>query len=197
MWDELWGRPRIAFGVHRERKKGICSSKSFGKLTEDLNELTEAAANYDSRLAEKLRHDKSCATLLSVRLITNRFRADLPQYFKGITLQLRHPANNTVDIVKAAVKALTLIYKPGYKFIKVEVLVTGIIPQSEVQLDLFNDWDGVRKDKVSKVMDKLNMHFGKGTLCLGTEGFKKAWNMRQNFLSPDYTTDWDDIIKVQ
>jgi len=197
MWDELWGRPRIAFGVYRERKKGICCSKSFGKLTGDLNEITEATANYASRVAEKLRQDKSCATLLSVRLITNQFRPDLPQYFKGITVQLRHPANNTSDIVKAAIKALNLVYHPGYKFIKVEVLVTGIIPQSEVQLDLFNNWDGVRQDKISKLMDKLNMHYGRGTLRLATEGYKKAWNMRQNFLSPDYTTDWDDILTVK
>jgi DNA polymerase V len=196
MWDELWGRPRIAFGVYRERKKGICCSRSFGKLTGDLNEITEATANYASRVAEKLRHDKSCATLLSVRLMTNRFRGDLPQYFKGITLQLRHPANNSSELVKAAIKALNLVYQPGYKFIKVEVLVTGIIPQSEVQLDLFNHWDGVRQDKVSKLMDRLNNHFGRGTLRLATEGYKKAWNMRQNFLSPDYTTDWDDILKV-
>jgi DNA polymerase V len=197
MWEELWGRPRITFGMYRERKKGICCSKSFGKLTDNLNEITEATANYASRVAEKLRQDKSCATLLSLRLITNQFRADLPQYFKGITVQLRHPANNTSDLVKAAIKALNLVYHPGYKFLKVEVLVTGIIPQSEVQLDLFNNWDGVRQDKVSKLMDKLNNHYGRGTLRLATEGYKKAWNMRQNFLSADYTTDWEDILKVR
>ena len=196
MWDELWGRPRFAFGVFRERKKGICCSKSFGRLTEDINELAEATSSYASRVAEKLRHDKSCATLLSVRLITNRFRADLPQYFKGVTVRLSQPTNNTSDIVKAAIRALHMAYQPGYKFIKVEVLVTGIIPQSEVQLDLFNSWDGIRQDKVSQVIDKLNLHFGRGTLRLGTEGFEKKWKMRQNFLSPGYTTDWRDIVKV-
>lgn len=196
MWDELWGRPRLAFGVFRERKKGICCSRSFGKVTNDLTRLSEATANYASRVAEKLRHDKSCATLLSVRLMTNRFREDLPQYFKGITVQLRHPANNTTDIVKAAIKALLLVYLPGYQFIKVEVMVTGIIPQSEVQLDLFNNWDGIRQDKVSKLMDKLNQHYGRGTLRLAAEGYQKAWTMRQDHLSPDYTTDWDDILKV-
>jgi DNA polymerase V len=66
-----------------------------------------------------------------------------------------------------------------------------------VQLDLFNNWDGIRQDKVSKLMDKLNNHYGRGTLRLATEGFKKAWNMRQGYLSPDYTTDYDDILKVQ
>ena len=196
MWDELWGRPRFAFGVFRERKKGICCSRSFGKVTDDLTQLSEATANYASRVAEKLRHDKSCATLLSVRLMTNRFREDLPQYFQGITVQLRHPASNTSDIVKAALKALQLVYQPGYKFIKVEVMVTGIIPQSEVQLDLFNNWDGIRQDKVSRLMDKLNQHFGRGTLRMAAQGYQKAWTMRQDHLSPDYTSNWDDILKV-
>ena len=161
-----------------------------------MNEITEAAATYAGRVAEKLRQDKSCATLISVCLLTNRFRDDLPQFYKGITVQLKHPANNTSDIVKAALNALKLIYRPGYKFIKVEVLVTGLIPQSEVQLDLFNHWDGIRQDRISCLIDKLNKQYGRGTLRLASEGYKKAWTMRQEYLSPAYTTRWDDILKV-
>ncbi|WP_026899430.1 Y-family DNA polymerase [Daejeonella oryzae] len=196
MWDELWGRARIPFGAYPERKKGICCSRSFGKLSGDLSEISEAACSYASRVAEKLRNDKSCATLISVRLITNQYRTDLPQYFEGITIPLNHPSSNTPEIVKAAIKALKLIYKPGYKFLKVEILVTGIIPENEVQLNLFSTFDGTRQNQVSELMDKLNKHYGSGTLRLATEGYKKAWAMRREHLSPSYTTRWNDILKV-
>lgn len=84
-----------------------------------------------------------------------------------------------MDIVKAAIKALNLIYQPGHKIIKVEVLVTGIIPQLEVQLDLFNSWDGNRQDKLSKLMDKLNTQYGRRTLwiliaCQGNCSYRGA-----------------------
>ena len=196
MWDELWGHVRIPFGVYLERKKGICCSRSFGKLTDDLSQITEAVSNYASRVAEKLRKDKSCATLLSVRLFTNRFREDLPQYLKGITIPLAHPSSNTLEIVKAAIIGLNAIYRTGFKFIKVEVFVTGLIPESEVQLNLFNHFDGIRQDKLSHLMDKLNNHYGRGTLRLATEGFQKVWAMRREQLSPSYPTDWSDILKV-
>ncbi|MBC7914290.1 MAG: DUF4113 domain-containing protein, partial [Pyrinomonadaceae bacterium] len=187
---------RIPFGVYPERKKGICCSRSFGKSTGELAEITEAVSNYASRVAEKLRKDKSCATLLSVRLFTNRFREDLPQYLKGITIPLPNPSSNTPEIVKAAIIGLNTIYRTGYKFIKVEVFVTGLIPENEVQLNLFNYFDGIRQDKISHLMDKLNNHYGRGTLRLATEGFQKVWAMRREHLSPGYTTNWADILKV-
>lgn len=57
LYHELWGRPCIPLKETLERKKGICTSRSFGKLTNGLDELIEATTAYASRLAEKLRAD--------------------------------------------------------------------------------------------------------------------------------------------
>ncbi len=35
---------------------------------------------------------------------------------------------------------------------------------------------------------------GKGTVRLGSEGFKRDWEMKRELLSPEYTTNWDDIL---
>ena len=196
MWYELYGKPVIPFGYFPERKKGICSSRSFGKLTDDIMQLKQAAVSYTTRVAEKLRQDKSCCTVLSVRLITNKFREDLKQYYPSISIPFAQPMNNTPDLVKIATKAVDILYKPGYMFMKVEVVATGLIPQSEVQLNLFNNWSGKNKDKVSNVADILNSHYGKGTVRMAAESYTKKWKMRQEHLSPNYTTSWSDIIKI-
>lgn len=39
-------------------------------------------------------------------------------------------------------------------------------------------------DKLSKIIDKLNSHFGAGTLSIATEGDKQRWTLRREFLSP-------------
>jgi DNA polymerase V len=196
MFYELCGKPVIRFGYFPERKKGICSSRGFGKSTDDIEKIKEAATSYTSRVAEKLRLDKSCCSVISVRLLTNKFRTDLKQYFPSISIPLPQPMNNTIDLVKVAVKAVNLLYKKGYQFVKVEIIATGLIPEEEVQLNLFNNWDGTNKNKVSDVMDSLNLHYGSGTIRMAGESYKKTWAMRRNFLSPNYTTNWNDIIKI-
>lgn len=197
MWNELWGRPCIPLSDVLERKKGLCCSRSFGKMTDDFEQLKEATASYASRLSMKLRNDGSCASVLAVRLLTNRFKPELPQRFPSISIPLKHPVNNVFDIVDAAVHGLKSIYKKGYLYQKVEVTATGLIPEREVQLNLFSEWNGPVHDKLSKVMDKINRYYGAGTLRSAAEGGVQKWSMRRNFLSPEYTTNWTDIIKVK
>lgn len=197
MWYELWGRSCIPLKEVLERKQAICTSRSFGKLTNDLEELIEATSSYASRLAEKLRTDQSCATLLHVQLLTNRFRKDLPQYNPSISIPLNHPVNNTLNLVKASVRGLKSIYSPRYLYSKVAVIATGLIPEQEVQLHLFTEWNGPKNNILSKLMDQLNHYYGNGTIRLASEGFKKQWAMKRENVSPNYTTEWGDILKVQ
>jgi DNA polymerase V len=196
LWHELWSRPCIPLKEVLERKQAICTSRSFGKLTNNLDELIEATTAYASRLAEKLRADSSCATVLTVQLLTNRFRKDLAQYNPAISLALSHPINNTPDIVKASVKGLKSIYDPRFQYSKVAVIVTDLIPEQEVQLNLFTEWNGPKHNQVSELLDRINQYYGSGTLRLASEGFRKRWAMKRENVSPNYTTDWGDILRV-
>lgn len=196
MWYELWGKSSMPLDNSAERKKGVCTSRAFGKLTDSLNELEEATASYANRLSEKLRKDKSCATVLNVRLITNPFRTDLPQIYPGISIALPHPTNNTTELVEQAILGLNKIYIKGYKFIKVELFATGLIPENEVQLNIFEPYNGKKHRVVSQIIDKLNDHYGPGTIRVATEGFQKTWNTRRELLSAAYTTRWTDIAKT-
>ena len=196
LWHELWGRTCIPLKEVLERKQAICTSRSFGKLTSNLDELIEATTAYASRLAEKLRADTSCATVLTVQLLTYGFRKDLPQYYPAFSLALSHPINNTPDIVKASVKGLKSIYDPRFQYSKVAVIATGLIPEQEVQLNLFTEWNGPKNNQVSELLDRINTYYGSGTLRLASEGFRKRWAMKRENVSPNYTTDWGDILRV-
>ena len=78
------------------------------------------------------------------------------------------------------------------------VIVTtpGLIPEQEVQLHLFSPWNGPKNNAVSSLMDKLNTHYGSGTIRMASEGYKKHWAMKRENVSPNYTTAWDDILRV-
>ncbi|WP_316772910.1 Y-family DNA polymerase [Pedobacter frigiditerrae] len=197
MWRELWGQSCIPLETALDPKKAMCTSRAFGKLTGDYQELREATTSYISRLALKLRREKCCPTAITVKLQTNRFNTSHKQAFPAITIALPHPVNNTHDLVKTALEGLRKIYIRGYLFQKVEVMATGLIPETEVQLNLFSEYNGVVNDKLSKIMDKVNSHYGAGTLRIATEGDKQRWTLRSEFLSPEYTTNWNDIIKTK
>lgn len=197
MWRELWGESCIPLKTVLDPKKGMCTSRAFGKLTTDYNQLKEATSSYAARLGVKLRREKLCASVISVRLLTNKFGPKTSQAYPSITVALEHPVNNTVDLVKTALFGLKKIYLRGYMFQKVEVTATGLLPEKEVQLNIFSDFKGIKHDKVSKVLDALNMHYGAGTLRMAGEGKDQKWKMKREFLRPSYTTDWNDIIKVK
>lgn len=196
MWYELWGRSCIPLSSVIDRKKAICSSRSFAALTASYSDLEEATITYTSRLAEKLRADGSCANVLSVKLLTNIYRKDLPQYFDSVTISLDEPCNNTGMLVKYALGGLKRIFKTGYQFLKVEVTATGLVPAAEVQLNIFSASNQKTLNKASEVLDKLNSHYGRGTVRIAGEGYRKEWSMKREYLSEPYTTDWKAIIKV-
>ncbi|RYD87368.1 MAG: DUF4113 domain-containing protein [Sphingobacteriales bacterium] len=197
IWRELWGESCMPLRLALDSKKAMCTSRAFGKLTGDYQELREATTSYISRLAVKLRREKCCTTAITVKLQTNRFNLGHRQTFPSITIALPHPVNNTHDLVRTALEGLRKIYARGFLFQKVEVMATGLIPETETQLNMFSCYKGAEHDKLSRVMDRLNGYYGKGTLRMASEGASHRWTLRREFLSPEYTTNWKDIIKTK
>lgn len=194
---ELRGIPCLDLELIRPRKKGICCSRQFGKPTDNLYEIREALAYYATSVAKDLRKDKSCSVLLTVFIETNPFKEQLPQHQESITVTLPVPSNSTSEIVKRALSGLDRIYRPGYLYKRCGVLASGIVPEDQVQGNLFYAQDWEKRRKIDLVFDHLNAKHGRGTVTTASEGVRKKWNMRREKLSPDYTTNWNDIITVK
>jgi DNA polymerase V len=45
-------------------------------------------------------------------------------------------------------------------------------------------------------LDQINTLMGKKILIIAAEGITQPWKMRQNNMSPRYTTNWNDLIVV-
>ena len=196
MWNELWGRSSIPVDNAPDAKKGIMVSRSFRNYIEEPITLAEAVTFYATILGEKLRKNGLKCLYLQVYLFTNKNRDDHSQHFPSVTRKMVMATNNTHDLVKAAVSIAATLFRPGMKYRKAGVMATGLVPESELQLNAFYGHDGGRKDAVSLVLDKVNMAYGRGTLRIASEGYEKDWKLKCEFLSRRYTTRWEDIIKV-
>lgn len=192
---ELRGIPCIPIEDAPAAKKGIITSKSFGRPVTSLAELQEAVATYVSRAAEKLRSQQSIANSLHVFLATNVFKPEKPQYSKSIMVTLPEPTASTAVLIKHALKGLKELYRPGYDFQKAGVMLAEIMPASCRQRSLF---DPIRSDKdLMNALDRINQKWGANTVRYAVSGFKKSWTFRRDHLSRAYTTKWDQLPVVK
>jgi DNA polymerase V len=192
--QELWGKQCHVIRDVADRSKGIESSQSFNTYQTDLDKIEEAAAMHASTVAIKLRQQKSMALVLTIYLRTNKHNIKHDQHYPSITVKVPFASNNTQELTRICVQALRAIWQPGYNYLKTGVRATGIIPAGEVQYNLFSGYDQSRQQKLSTVLDDINTRYGRGALRVAAEGYDKGWKMKQDFLSRQYTTDWNDIV---
>ena len=197
MHEELRGLPRIGFEEQPPAKQTICTARGFGTMVTELQPLDEAVATYAARCAEKLRRQRSCAGAMQVFLHTNFFRTDLPQYSRSVTIEFTVATSSTAEITGYACRALRQLYRKGYHYKKVGVILSAIVPEAEVQGNVFDVVDRMRDSKLMAALDRINGVYGRDALRLGRQGFGKTWNLRQERRSPAYTTRMSDLLTVR
>ncbi len=197
MVKELKGVKCYSLENSVQLKKNICTSRSFGKLIDNYEQLAEAVSNFAARCAEKLRKQKSCANMLLVFLNTNPFRSDLKQYYKYIFITLPVATSSTSEIIHYALIGLKSIYQTGYQFKKAGVIVSEIIPNNSIQQNMFDNSNRQKTEKLMNTLDKINQKLGRDTVRLSSQGVsKREWKLRQESLSPSYTTNWTQLLEI-
>ena len=192
---ELEGIPQLEL-EEAKQKKAIATTRTFDKNYIKLSDIQERVSTFSVTCAEKLRKQQSCCNLIHVFIQTNRHRNDLPQHNGRIIMSADYPTNSSIDIVKLALKGLSLIYKKGYSYKKAGVIVMGITPENEKQLNLFSE-ENPKHKVLMQVVDKLNNSIDQKKLKLACQDLGKTWKMNQNHLSQRYTTRLDEIITIK
>jgi DNA polymerase V len=193
---ELQGLPCIALELVPASKQEIACTRSFGQPVTTLTALSEAVTEFASRAAHKLRKQGSLAGRVLAFIRTSPFRSE-PQYSASITLPLRRPSADTAVIVAAALQGLRAIYKPGYQLAKAGVMLLELQANTVLQgeLELQAESRG-ETGGLMTALDALNQRYGPGTVQLASAGLQdkeRTWSMRQNLLTSQYTTRWEDM----
>jgi DNA polymerase V len=198
-WLELNGISCIDIHSNTMVRKGIASTRGFGRLVRNLSELEEAVASYIATACEKLRGQGTIASYISVYIRTAKFK-DEGKYVGYKDAKLPYPNSDTKVITKAALELLHAIYKPGYDYAKAGVFLSGMKPLDSIQENLITQ-DYYKKNiesrKTMKVLDSLNIKWGSGTIKLATAGTKSRWRAKSEKRSRRYTTRWNEILTAK
>jgi DNA polymerase V len=71
-----------------------------------------------------------------------------------------------------------------------------LIDENQKQFQLFDE-ENPKHLALMQVMDKLNSKIGYTQVKLATQNLSMTWNMKQNHLSPKYTTNFKDILEIR
>lgn len=159
--------------------------------------MRQAVATYTTRAAEKLRRHQLAASTLTVFLHTNPFKPNEPQYGSAIKMTLPVSTSDTAELIAYAMVGTAHIYLGGYRYKKAGVLLTGLVPEQQIQMNLFDARDRERAKTLMQTIDQVNARLGSGALQYAVAGFHPGWQMRRSRMSPRYTTNWDELVVVR
>jgi DNA polymerase V len=179
-------------------KKNIMCSRSFAKTISDKAILKQSIVDYAIRACEKMRNQNTRAQSIYVFLKTNKFNKG-KQHHEGMAFGLNTPCSDTSQIIKLAMSAVDGIYKSGYLYQKAGIMLLDLIPADINQHDFFESINYSSSDKRMHIIDSLNKKFGSGTIANGSVRLKnkKTWDNKRYYLSPRYTTQWDELPHVK
>src|SRR5579863_561083 len=194
---ELRGIPSIAWETEKPVRQNICTSRSFGQRIADKTRIAEAMANYAASCAGKLRSDKTCCRSVQVFIQTNPHKTDEAQYLRSVDIDLDRASNHSGEIIKAALRGLDLIFKPGFLYMKCGVTAMDLVPESSVQGSFFDDADHKKSRHIMRTIDQINQSAGKEVLRAAAQGFERPYRLKTDYLSFRYTTRMSEILRIK
>lgn len=177
-------------------KKSISTTRTFEKSHTEYADIKERISTFTVSCSEKLRKEKSLCNSILIFLRTNSHSKHKEQYNRSIIVKLPFPTNSAIELTKFAEHGLYQIFKKGYQYKKAGVTVMDINPEETTQLSIFENSNPKHK-QLMKTVDKLNSNIGQHKIKLASQALDRTWKMKQERLSPRYTTNINEVITVK
>lgn len=193
---ELRGIPALLGSYSHDVKQSIRSTRSFGKPVLELVHLERSIAVHAARAALKMRREGSAASFVSVFVGTGK-HGDDARYYNSSSQGFELPTTDTCEIITIAKEALRDIYRRGYRYKRSGVMLGGFIPERFVPIQsLFGETGAGKRQELMHIVDRINDRYGSNTLRSAAALPEASSAPRSDFVSPRYTTEWKDLLKV-
>jgi DNA polymerase V len=198
--QELKGEAVIQHKEELVVKKMIATTRMFGSPVKNIADIKEAIATYTSRAAEKLRRQQSAASIINVFIVpkeqshNTHFRHG-PSVGSYVTLPVATSCTN--ELIKPAVQLVDKLYEHGRIYKKAGVMLSGLVPDTTIQGNLFLPQATNGNRLLMSVLDNVNFAMRDDMVKFAASGTNRDWKMRQELRSPRYTTRWEEMYVVK
>ncbi|MDV7378166.1 DNA polymerase V subunit UmuC [Acinetobacter baumannii] len=182
---ELQGVSCIEIEHTPQTKQQIIASRSFGSRVTELEDLKEAISMYAQDACSRLRDESLLCGCMIAFVQSNPFDPNVPFYNKSISGGFSEPTDCALDLVRAATRMVSEIFKEGIKYKKCGVILTGLEPKSGHTYDLLTDFEMIeKKEKLMKTLEGVHQKYGKKKLGVGPCFIPgRTWSMSRDKLS--------------
>jgi len=191
--NELNGISSLSWHEVVSPKQAIFSTRSFGQRVTNKNELQAALVMHGAIVCKKVRQQSSLIKKLLV------FAGNSPHeqhyYKQSIAYTFVQATANSCEIANAIKRVVADIFVNGVRFYRCGVGAITLESQQFQQPDLF--LPDRSNPALMHCLDRINNQYGQGTLKIAAEGNHTPWQMKRQFLSPQYTSNWRDIPKIR
>jgi DNA polymerase V len=203
--QELRGTPCGDLELEEPDRKQIVVSRTFGR---DVGDPLDALIIFATVACEKMRGRGLAAGALWVWLDGNPHKGD--EFHASRAVPLPFPTRDTGEVLSAVRFLAKSMMRKGQQFKRGGVGLTDLVRSDQRHADLFFGPDE-RKERGMEVLDRINAKFGRGTVGIGTTGWRVGgarpgeprrgsndaqWRPTLKALSPSYTTRWDQLLRV-
>lgn len=190
---DLSGIPTLDF-EEVKKKKNIATTRTFEYALKEYEPIKERVATFANACAEKLRRQHSECNYMYLFLKTSKHSTIKRNV--GVVVHLPYATNSSITICNYAIKGIEQLFKKGYNYKKAGVIVMGLKSERQHQFSLFED-ENPKHRSLMRVIDKLNLKYKKPSVKIANQDLDKTWKMKQEHLSPRYTTAIDEIIEIK
>ena len=194
---ELRGESCLKLEEPEESRKSIMCGRSFGKPLKELEDIRPALTHFVQNAVSRLWKYKQATSAITVYLSTNRFRKNITQRSVSASVELE-VTNNLMQLNAAAQRALGQIFKSGFEYHKVGVLLHDFISVKNIPATLFETESSIQaSQELMGAVKKINQKFGRYTVASASVSGSSDWRARSKFRSPAFTTCWNELPLVQ
>lgn len=179
-------------------EKSYCSGISFKNDITSFDELYKALCAQAQILSIKLEEHNKTACAFSVSIFTSRFLDNYYAPFKEIVFE--EQTNYLPSIMKAIYPALKEIYKP-HRYKGCRLFAFSLIDKNIKQYSLFQSKEEIQtlkeRAELNDTVYEINKKYGRKMIVPATilDRDKKSL-CRREFLSPSYTTSFEELKQI-
>lgn len=158
-----------------KRKQNISTSRTFGRWTQNFDEVHQAIKTYTQHVISKLESDSLVAGYVVLSLANDPYRDDVP-YAHSFAHKFMTRTNSPEQIWAAVQNMLIQEFDSKIKYRKGGVCLGNLAPAGPKQFLLFEETLVAQQRAEPQSQD---------------------WQMRRDFLTPPYTTSWSHLPRVR
>jgi DNA polymerase V len=194
---ELRGESCLKLEEPEESRKSLTCGRSFGKPLKELEDIRPALTHFVQNAVSRLWKYKQATSVITVYLSTNSFRKNITQRSVSASVELE-ATNNLIHLNAAAQRALEQIFKSGFEYHKVGVLLHDFISVKNIPATLFETESSIQESQeLMGAVKKINQKFGRYTVASASVSGSSDWKARSKYRSPAFTTSWNELPLVQ